>query len=179
MPPASPRSRCARFPFIRLKALAPLELAVRLKTLRQGLFARIIQIMSNREKPVRHNPGWLSDVSLRHYRNVPHSENRVIQYRSLNLLGGGEINEVTLKSGWHCSAFTTRPRLAAVRCAGGQSAVTVFAELLAKTSFAALTGHGQMASLDLSWSSQRFTRKDGSHTYPYSPSSPVNICAPH
>jgi len=26
--------------------------------------------MSNREKPVRHNPGWLSDVSLRHYRMV-------------------------------------------------------------------------------------------------------------
>ena len=103
MPPASPRPRFARFPFIRLKALAPLELAVRLlQHCVRGCSPRIIQIMSNREKPVRHNPGWLSDVSLLHYRNVPHSEIRVIQYRSPIPFDGRGTKDITLleSTGW-------------------------------------------------------------------------------
>ena len=48
MPSASPRPRFARFPFIRLKALAPLEQAVRLKHCVRGCSPRIIQIMSNK-----------------------------------------------------------------------------------------------------------------------------------
>ena len=99
---ASPRPRYARFPLIRLQALAPLEQAVRFSNIASRAVARITQIMSNRKKPVRHNPGWLSDVSFLHYRNVPHSENRVIQYRSPGLFAERGIRDITLlgSAGW-------------------------------------------------------------------------------